>query len=224
MNQQAQSYEWVGMFAGIIVLFGVVGMVRTMGHFFEPPDRGRKKLPEPIAKVVTVPGGAEWKCIKCDVELKAGEKAVKIGAKTYCVPCARGGNPGSADWLPLISDDDVLAHIRRKTGISIPEGIVATLEPIESASHAYNIASFLIKVGSPYARSMLEAALVQISDAARVGLVDKIVIDYTNQEHRKITEALQVGDTMAAYDVCMDLSILLDVVHSYELVGRAGRS
>ena len=40
-------------------------------------------------KVVTVPGGSKWRCIECGKELKPGEQAIKLGAKTYCAGCIR---------------------------------------------------------------------------------------------------------------------------------------
>lgn len=83
----------IGFFTSIIVLGFMVGMVKPMGKFFEPARRPEKHLPKPIVKVVTVPGGSHWSCAKCGVGLEPGEEAVKIGAKVYCVPCARGGNP-----------------------------------------------------------------------------------------------------------------------------------
>lgn len=87
----------IGLVMSIVVMSFMIGMVRPMGKFIEPPFRPEKHLPKPVARVVTVPGGSHWQCAKCGVELKPGEEAVKIGAKVYCVPCARGGNP---DELP----------------------------------------------------------------------------------------------------------------------------
>lgn len=93
MTQQPQQFDLNSLFAGMLALSVVLGMTRIMGHFFEPPDRRRKKLPKPVARVVTVPGGARWTCVKCGIELEAGAEAVKIGAKVYCIPCAKSGNP-----------------------------------------------------------------------------------------------------------------------------------
>lgn len=97
---QTQTLDLNALFGGLLAFMVVLAMVRTVGHFLEPEHSSRKHLPKPVARVVTVPGGSHWRCAKCGVGLKAGEKAVKIGAETYCVPCARSGNPNSNEHGP----------------------------------------------------------------------------------------------------------------------------
>ncbi len=59
-----------------------------------PPYKPHKHPAEPVVRVVIVPGGSRWQCVKCGRMLEAGEEVVKVGGKVYCVGCARSGNPG----------------------------------------------------------------------------------------------------------------------------------
>lgn len=118
MNQQPQSFDLGGLFAGMVVFLVVLGMTRMMGHFIGPPEPSRKHLPKPVAKVVTVPGGADWHCAKCGIGLKPGEQAVKIGAKVYCVKCARGGNPAQLQTVYITKEAQraMLELVKRAKG------------------------------------------------------------------------------------------------------------
>lgn len=80
----------IGFTTSIIFLGLVVGMVRPMGKFFEPPLRPEKHLPRPVVKEVIVPGGSYWKCVSCDKELPPGTKVFKAGKEVYCsIPCIK---------------------------------------------------------------------------------------------------------------------------------------
>ena len=48
---------------------------------------------KPIARVVTVPGGSQWRCDKCGKLLSSGSQAVKMGSQIFCVECVRGARP-----------------------------------------------------------------------------------------------------------------------------------
>lgn len=80
----------IGFATSIMVIGFVVGMVRPMGKFFEPPLRPEKHLPRPVVKEVTVPGGSYWRCVSCDKELPPGTKVFKAGKEVYCsIPCIK---------------------------------------------------------------------------------------------------------------------------------------
>ncbi|GAH45924.1 unnamed protein product, partial [marine sediment metagenome] len=63
--------------------------------------------------------------------LKPGEKAVKIGAKTYCVPCARGGNPGNDEEEAKRELGEFLEQLpfMPEKGEPLPEYVYEALKP-----------------------------------------------------------------------------------------------
>lgn len=88
--------------------FGEAGrMIRELEA--EEKYRKTKKLhpPKPVARVVIVPGGSRWQCLECGRMLEAGEEAVKIGAKVYCVECTRGGNPDELSTLSGFTEEEI---------------------------------------------------------------------------------------------------------------------
>ncbi len=88
-NYQAQQF-WndingvIGFVTSIMVIGFMVGMVKPMGKFFEPPRRPIKHLPKPVVKEVTVPGGSYWECVSCGKGLPSGTKVFKAGKEVYC--------------------------------------------------------------------------------------------------------------------------------------------
>lgn len=107
MNTYQSQQFWnnvnsiIGFTMSIVVMSFLVGMVRPMGRFVEPPLKPEKHLPKPIVKEATVPGGVYWKCSTCGKDLPPGTKVFKAGKEVYCsIPCIRlpehhssGGNP-----------------------------------------------------------------------------------------------------------------------------------
>lgn len=96
MNTYQSQQFWndinsvIGFTMSVMLMVFVVGMVRPMGKFIEPPLKPEKHLPKPIVKEVAVPGGSYWSCISCGKELLPGTRVFKAGKEVYCsIPCIR---------------------------------------------------------------------------------------------------------------------------------------
>ena len=50
-------------------------------------DKARNLLG--VIRQATVPGGAQWQCVKCQRRLPPGEVVAKKGKEVYCTSCVR---------------------------------------------------------------------------------------------------------------------------------------
>jgi len=127
----------------------------TLGFIMYGSRKGRPP-PKPVARVVTVPGGSNWRCAKCGTRLEPGSKALKIGSETYCIACAtssyekygntllkwEGGNPS-----PLEEKYRLVKRTKRGSLVVIErEGDKAKLE-IPNLKDSRDISNLLSTAG-----------------------------------------------------------------------------